>query len=218
MAVVHALVADDHPMCRQAEALALTAALDDCRVAEASTLADAMAKADGADLILLDLGMPDGNSMAGLLAIAGAAPRARVLVVTGNEAPGLGALVRAAGGCGLVSKSAPLTNLVGAIHAVIHGESWFPERASGDPGAHPGDAAMMNSVTARMATLSVAERRILGAMCDGSLNKQIAFRFGLSEITVKQHVKAVLRKLQAVNRTQAAMMMQFHGGAEALPL
>ncbi|MFX8930141.1 hypothetical protein ABTN05_20910, partial [Acinetobacter baumannii] len=78
---------------RQAEALALTAALDDCRVAEASTLADAMAKADGADLILLDLGMPDGNSMAGLLAIAGAAPRARVLVVTGNEAPGLGALV-----------------------------------------------------------------------------------------------------------------------------
>ena len=61
----------------------------------------------------------------------------------------------------------------------------------------------------RLETLTAAERRVLGAICDGSLNKQVAHRLDLSEITVKQHVKAILRKLQVANRTQAAILMQF---------
>jgi len=208
---VRALVADDHPMCRQAESSALLAALDGCGIDEAATLADAVDLSHTADIVLLDLGMPDGSGLAGLLAIVGAAPKARVLVVTANEAPGLGALVRAAGANGLVLKSAPMTTLVGAIRAVLDGEDWFPDSED------RATSAALAGVGARMATLSAAERRVLGAMCDGSLNKQIAHRFGLSEITVKQHVKAVLRKLDVINRTQAAMLMQFFEQSAKLP-
>jgi DNA-binding NarL/FixJ family response regulator len=214
MELLRALVADDHPMCRQAEALALHAALDDqngdgCRVDEAATFADAIDLAENTDIILLDLGMPDGRGLAGLLAIVGAAPKARVIVVTGNEAPGLADLIRAAGGCGLVLKSAPMTMLVGAIHAVIDGQCWFPDVPDADHA--------LAAISARMATLSAAERRVLGALCDGSLNKQIASRFGLSEITIKQHVKAVLRKLNVLNRTQAAMLVQYFDRSAQLP-
>ncbi len=214
MVAVRALVADDHPMCRHAEASAMRAAFEGCLVDEAATLADALDLAHGADVILLDLGLPDGHGMAGLLAIVAAAPRAHVIVVTGNETPGLDALVKAAGGKGLVLKSAPLTMLVGAVKAVLGGGCWFQ---ANDPADHAGGMSLAG-VSARMATLSVAERRVLGAMCDGSLNKQIAFRFGLSEITVKQHVKAVLRKLNVLNRTQAAMLMQFFDQSGQLPV
>jgi DNA-binding NarL/FixJ family response regulator len=183
-------------------------------VNEAATLVDALDLANDADVILLDLGLPDGHGVAGLLAIVAAAPRAHVIVVTGNEAPGLDALIKAAGGKGLVLKSAPLTMLVGAINAVLGGDFWFLED---DPANHATGKSLAG-VSARMATLSVAERKVLGAMCDGSLNKQIAFRFGLSEITVKQHVKAVLRKLNVLNRTQAATLMQFFDHAGHLPI
>jgi DNA-binding NarL/FixJ family response regulator len=211
MAVVRALVADDHPMCRQAETAALRATLDGCHIDEAATLADALGLANATDLVLLDLGLPDGHGVAGLLAIVAAAPHARVIVVTGNEAPGLHALIRAAGGSGLVLKSAPITTLITAIQTVSDGSSWFCECDDANPGS-------LAAVSARMATLSVAERRVLGAMCDGSLNKQIAHRFGLSEITVKQHVKAVLRKLEVLNRTQAAMLMQYFDQSGRLPV
>lgn len=206
MGALRALVVDDHPMCRQAETYALLTALKGCSIIEAANLADAIGMAENANIILLDLGMPDGHGIAGLLQIISAAPKARVIVVTGNEALGLGELVRAAGGRGLVPKSAPMTVLVGAIIAVIGGECWFPEADLHDETI----SGSLMAVSSRMATLSFAERRVLGAMCDGSLNKQIAFRFGLSEITIKQHVKAVLRKLNVVNRTQAAILMQFH--------
>lgn len=213
MAGVQALVADDHPMCRSAEAAALRAALPGCHIDEVATLADALRLAPRADVVLLDLGLPDGHGVAGLLAMVTAAPATPVIVVTGNEAMGLGALIEAAGGKGLVPKSAPLTTLAGAIEAVLGGACWFPGDATADA---PGSPSLAG-VSARMATLSVAERRVLAALCDGSLNKQIAFRYGLSEITVKQHVKAVLRKLNVLNRTQAATLMQFFDQSNHLP-
>lgn len=214
MGMLRALVADDHPMCRQAESSVLRAVINDCLVTEVSTVADTVDRAEETDIILLDLGLPDGQGIAGLLAVVGAAPHARVIVVTGNEAPGLDAMVRAAGGSGLVLKSAPMTVLVCAIEAVLNGRQWFPDP---EPLVNEDDQALTN-VSARIASLSVAERRVLGAMCDGSLNKQIAFRFGLSEVTVKQHVKAVLRKLNVLNRTQAAVLMQFQSQNGQIPL
>jgi len=175
----------------------------DAHIVEAGTIGDAVLAAPGVNLVLLDLGMPDRRGLAALFALREVSGDAPVLVVTGNEATGLSARIRAAGAVGLVSKTAPLSQLCEAIRCVRGGDSWFPQLEQG--AATP----VTTAFASRLESLSLAERRILAAMSDGSLNKQIAYRLGLSEITVKQHVKAVLRKLKVLNRTQAAILMQF---------
>lgn len=211
MSEVRVLIGDDHPLCRFANRATVLATWPDALINEAGSFCEVIEvltseNAAGFDLVLLDLGMPDRPGLAGLLAVASAAPGTSVLVVSGNEAPDLARDVRAAGAIGLVSKSAPISDLLAAMQSVRAGQPWFDEAK---PNAIIEDA---NSRSARLSSLTRAERRVLAAICDGSLNKQIAYRLDLSEITIKQHVKAILRKLQVANRTQAALLMQFTQG------
>ena len=214
MTGIRILVGDDHPICRQATRAAASTVHPDAAISEAGTFRETIATLEraergGTDLILLDLGMPDLRGLAGLIAVANSAPKVPILVVTGNESPGLSADVRAAGARGFISKSAPIEDLLEAIRAVSSGRSWFPETVDEPAAARSHNQGTSPSVADRLETLTAAERRVLGAICDGSLNKQVAHRLDLSEITVKQHVKAILRKLQVANRTQAAILMQF---------
>lgn len=204
---------DDHPLCRQATRAAAATVHPDATICEAGTFRETIATLEddqgGIGLVLLDLGMPDLRGLAGLIAVANTAPKVPILVVSGNEAPGVCADVRAAGARGFVSKSAPIEDLLEAIRAVSAGRTWFPKGMEDALAPSSQSQGAPASVAARLETLTAAERRVLGAICDGSLNKQVAHRLDLSEITVKQHVKAILRKLQVANRTQAAILMQF---------
>ena len=91
--------------------------------------------------------------------------------------------------------------MVEAMRAVIAGGTWFSFAI--DEAALPADSDF-----ARLSSLTGAQSRVLNAMESGRLNKQIAFDLGLSEITVKAHVKAILKKLAVPNRTQAILMQQ----------
>lgn len=213
MTGIRILVGDDHPLCRQATRAAAATVHPDAAVSEAGTFQETIAVLERPDrgqidLVLLDLGMPDLRGLAGLIAVSTSAPKVPILVVSGNEAPGLWATVRAAGARGFVSKSAPIEDLLDAIRAVSAGRSWWPAELEAPATTHQNGNGN-STVADRLETLTAAERRVLGAICDGSLNKQVAHRLDLSEITVKQHVKAILRKLQVANRTQAAILMQF---------
>jgi DNA-binding NarL/FixJ family response regulator len=200
-----ALVADDHPLCREAAKLALVAAGFDPDVHEAATLAEAVAVSTAMDLVILDLGLPDSKGIASLIDVKRAQPRAAILVVSGSEAADVEARVAASGAAGFVSKAAPFTDIVAAIQVIQGGERAFNSTVL----AIAADAA--REPERRLKSLTAAESRVLRAMAGGGLNKQIAHDLGLSEITVKQHVKAILRKLDVINRTQAVLKLHAAG-------
>lgn len=171
-------------------------------VAQAATLAEVLGDPLPAGLVILDLGLADSRGIASLIEVARARPSTPILVVSGDERPDIEARAAANGAAGYVPKAAPLADLAAAIRTVLSGGTHFT------PGL---EIEAPDSADARLASLSPAEARVLRAMRDGGLNKQIAFELGLSEITVKQHVKAILRKLGVVNRTQAVLLLHDAG-------
>lgn len=196
--IQRAIVADDHPMCREAARIALSLVAPEAEIVEASTLEEILADPAAADLVVLDLGLPDSRGIASLIDVARARPATPILIVSGAESADVEARVAANGGAGFVSKAAPIETLIEAIRTVAGGDPYF----SAD--LKQGEA---EGLEARLALLTPAEARVLRAMRSGDLNKQIAYELNLSEITVKQHVKAILRKLRVVNRTQAVLLL-----------
>jgi DNA-binding NarL/FixJ family response regulator len=196
--VQRALIADDHPMCREAARMALTFVAPDVEIVQAASLAEVLGDEGHADLVILDLGLPDSRGIASLVDVARARPTTPILIVSGAESPDVEARVAANGAAGFVSKAAPIEALVEAIRTVAEGGTSFSSDLQ---------HAETEGLEARLALLTPAEARVLRAMRGGDLNKQIAYELNLSEITIKQHVKAILRKLQVVNRTQAILLL-----------
>lgn len=181
--------------------MAVLAVAPDALIETAQTLGEARLRAADADLVTLDLALPDNSGALGLPAILADFPHARMLVITGASHPQIEQQVAAAGAHGFLPKSAAISDMIDAIRAVVSGATWFSADAVTATLANVPDFA-------RLARLTPAQNRILHAMMDGKLNKQIAFDLGLSEITVKSHVKAILRKLGVPNRTQAILMLR----------
>lgn len=196
-----AIVVDDHPMCRQATTMALGVAAPDLTVVEAASLAEASEHAEGATLMTLDLALPDNRSVLGIPALLERFPHLRMLVISGALNPDIEQQVAASGAHGYLSKATPISTMVEAMRAVIAGRAWFSFPVADTAVAADSDFGRLSSLTA-------AQSRVLHAMESGRLNKQIAFDLGLSEITVKAHVKAILKKLAVPNRTQAILMLQ----------
>ena len=196
-----AIVVDDHPMCRQATAMALSVAAPDMTVVEAASLAEAGERAAEATLMTLDLALPDNRSVLGVPALLDRFPHLRLLVISGALNPDIEQQVAATGAHGYLSKATAISVMVEAMRAVIAGQPWFSFPVA--------DAVMpTDSDFSRLSSLTNAQSRVLHAMESGRLNKQIAFDLALSEITVKAHVKAILKKLAVPNRTQAILMLQ----------
>ncbi|HEV7288851.1 response regulator transcription factor [Sphingomonas sp.] len=189
------LIVDDHPICRTAAELIVRASYPDAHITIAGCLREALGLADHPDVILLDLLLPDSSGVATVTAVTKAFPLAKVIVITAAGADETDKL-ETRNVFGPIAKSAPMSTLARAIH-----------RAIADTSQNGGsDILLLESIDERVATLTNAERKILEAMSSGHQNKQIAFAVGLSEATVKQHIKAILRKLGASNRTQAILM------------
>ena len=193
-----AVVVDDHPMCRHTTRFALEAAHPGMLVREAGTFAEAKEQAGTATLMTLDLSLPDSHGPLGIADMLQRHAALRLLVISGSVNPEVEQNVAAIGAHGFLSKAAPISEMIDALRAGGAGRQWFSSAFE-----HRADSEF-----ARLHSLTGAQRRILEAMAGGRLNKQIAHDVGLSEITVKAHVKAVLRKLAVPNRTQAILMLQ----------
>lgn len=194
-----AIIVDDHPMCRAAAGMALAAVDASLDVTEAASIAEARLRAHGATLMTLDLGLPDSRGVLGLAELRGAFPDVPILVISGAANPATEREVARLGATGFLSKAAPLATMVEAMRALLGGGGWF----SADL-----DRSADNDDFTRLAGLTPGQRRVLDAMEGGRLNKQIAYDLGLSEITVKAHIKAILKKLGVANRTQAVLVLQ----------
>lgn len=200
------LIADDHPLVRQALSQAIESELHEASFREASTLDETLAildtDADDVDLLLLDLNMPGMQGFSGLFYIRSAYPQVPVVMISANESP---AVIRHAidyGAAGFIPKSAPINTIREAIRALLRGEQWAPEFDS--PNAPAGDANLATQIN----SLTRQQLRVLMLLTEGKLNKQIAYDLDITEATVKAHVSAILQKLDVSSRTQAVIRAQ----------
>jgi DNA-binding NarL/FixJ family response regulator len=203
--MIRVLIADDHPLYRNALQTALSACVDAVEVVEAEDLAQTLALLAGdapPDLLLLDLHMPGSNGLTGLAGIRCEHPGVAVVVVSANEDP---AVIRRAldhGAAGFIPKSADLHMLSEAVTAVLDCRTWVPPHLSRSVEAQPDDD---RDLAERIARLTPQQFRVLELVADGQLNKQIADRLGIQERTVKAHMSEIFAKLDVRNRTQAGV-------------
>jgi len=191
------LIADDHPLFRQALKLAVGRAAPDAVILEAGQLGEAIEAARGAarlDLILLDLRMPGSEGFAGVALLHAERPDTPIVVISSADAAEAAPRARAYGAVGFVSKTADLATLENAVARALAGDRDAPVAAL------PAD-----DISNRVASLTPTELKVLLGVLAGRLNKQIAFDLGVSEATVKGHMTAILRKLGVQNRTQAVL-------------
>jgi DNA-binding NarL/FixJ family response regulator len=200
------VIADDHPMVRDALASALRGAFPDAVLAFAGSFGETQAAlnaATEADLLILDLDMPGMHGLAGLAALRSAYPAVPVAIVSATTNPAAMRQAIEMGAVGFIPKLSPAERFLEVIRAVLGGAVWLPPEAS-DPALAPQD----RDVAARIARLTPQQHRVLWLMAEGKANKVIAFEMQISEPTVKAHVTEILRKLGASSRTQAVIAAQ----------
>jgi DNA-binding NarL/FixJ family response regulator len=198
------LIADDHPLFRAALALAIRELSPDTRIVEASSFASleaAIAANPDVELVLLDLTMPGAMGFSSLVYLRGERPEVPVVVVSANDHPRTVRRAQQFGAAGFISKSAPMSEMHQAIGTVMEGGEWFPAPKAGKSEA---DARL----AAQLAQLTPQQLRVLMYVAEGLLNKQIAYKLGAAENTVKVHVTAILRKLECHGRTQLAVLVK----------
>lgn len=197
------LVADDHPLFRDALKIAIRRVSPDARILEAGDVAGALQHI-GADptihLILLDLMMADSNGFSGLASVRAARPDATIIVVTAADATQAAARAKEFGANGFLNKAADLSAIEDVVARALGGENDL------DGFDISGEIAPdLDAMAARIAALTPAQLKVLLALLNGRLNKQIAYDMSISEATVKAHMTAVFRKLNVRNRTQAVL-------------
>jgi DNA-binding NarL/FixJ family response regulator len=205
------IIVDDHPLFRGALSQALGDAFAKAEVLEAGSLdelTDQLANAGEVDLILLDLAMPGVHGVSGLLYLRAQHPEIPVAVVSASDDPSTIRQCLDCGASGFIPKSQPVDRIRDAIRKILEGEVWLP--ADVDLASIPtGETAELVS---RMSTLTPQQVRVLMMLGEGLLNKQIAFKLGVSEATIKAHVSAILQKLGVDSRTQAVIAISKIGG------
>lgn len=199
------LIADDHPLFRDALQRAVLGALPQAKVHSADSVHSLLALVEqypDADLLLLDLHMPGARGYSALAHIRGQYPGLPIIVVSGHEEAQVARRALAHGAAAYIPKSTSGEEIVGAIRAVLDGDVWLPQPLrGGDTQLKPDEA----DVAARIAALTPQQFRVLTMIAEGLLNKQIAYDLGVSEATVKAHMTAIMRKLGVNNRTQVAL-------------
>ncbi len=211
MAAYEIIIADDHPLFRSALQQALTLGLsDNVHLVEAASIAELETLLEqGAewDLVLLDLNMPGAYGFSGLALLRGQYPQLPVVMISAQEDASVVARAREFGASGFIPKSSSLEAIQEAVRAVRDGDVWWPSNI--EDASHV--SAEAKAASAGLASLTPQQFRVLTMVCDGLLNKQIAYELSVSEATIKAHVTAIFRKLGVRTRTQAALLLQQMG-------
>lgn len=201
------IVADDHPLFREALKAAVSRLDRDVEFVEADSVAAMLAVAEanpGADLLLLDLNMPGAHGFNALAHVRGTRPELPVVIVSADDDPQTIAAALRFGAQGFIPKSTEAGQIGRAIETVLAGEIYTPPGYRA-PRAPPASSTEELEIARRIAQLTPQQFRVLGMLCAGMLNKQIAYDLDVSAATVKAHVTAILRKLGVTTRTQAVL-------------
>jgi DNA-binding NarL/FixJ family response regulator len=205
MGVCRLVIADDHPLFRDALRLTIAQVLPAAEIAEADSFDSLRARLEDwpeTDLVLLDLNMPGMLGFSGLLYLRAQYSAVPVAIISANEAPRTVRRALDLGAVGYIPKSAQAAEIRAALTALLAGEAWLPSALGLGAGAAHADAELAG----RLARLTPQQVRVLMMLSEGAPNKQIAHALGVTDATVKAHVSAILQKLDVDNRTQAVVL------------
>ena len=191
---IRILSVDDHPLLREGIAMLIENQLDMVLVAQAATGREAIEqfRQHRPDVTLMDLRLPDISGIDALIAIRSESPNACVVMLTTFEGDVEIQRALEAGARAYLLKTAPAKELVEVIRQTHAGKKHIPTEVAAQLVEHMGDEAL----TAR-------EVEVLKSLAEGNRNKDIGERLFISEETVKVHIKHIMEKLGANDRTQA---------------
>lgn len=206
MSTRRVIVADDHPLFREALGLALARALGAVDIIQAGNM-DELQQVSGAesnaDLVLLDLHMPGVQGFSALVYLRAHHPELPVCVISANNNPRIIRRAMDHGAAAFIHKSASVEQIREALNTVLAGDIW---QASEEVQAEARQDEF--EIAERIGDLTPQQFRVLMMLADGLLNKQIAYELGISEATIKAHMTAIFRKLEVSNRTQAVLLVK----------
>src|SRR3981189_2391856 len=203
-ASTHLVIADDHPLFRDALRQAVASVVTSAVIDEAGSFDEltALLEQDSdVDLVLLDLTTPRISGCARLIYLRAQYPAIPVVIVSASDDAGTIRRSLDFGASGFIPKRFGVEALRGAIMKGMEGHVWGPP----DTCLPPADDPDMSRLRDRLVTLTPQQVRVLMMLSEGLLNKQIAYELGVSEATVKAHVSAILQKLGVESRTQAVI-------------
>lgn len=202
------LIADDHPLFRDALKGALAGNYPDTQIVESDSLQTTLQALDDnsdIDLVLLDLHMPGCENFYGLIRVSEDYPKVPVAVVSATDNVQVIAQVMSFGAKGFMPKSTPSADMAEAIKSILQGQIWLPEGLKAQIEQVSEEDV---SVAQKIAELTPKQFQVLRLLQHGLLNKQIAYDLNVTEATVKAHISAIFRKLEVNTRTQAVLLIE----------
>jgi len=200
------LIADDHPLYREALISALQPLFENVDIIQSDSLDStltALQQNSDFDLVLLDLNMPNCDNFYGLIRVSQDFPQVPVAVVSASDSVDVVTKVMNLGAKGFIPKATATHIIAGALKQIMDGNNWSPE---GMQTSIENNLPVIN-IAKLVGELTPKQFEVLKLLQSGLLNKQIAFNLNITEATVKAHISAIFRKLNVNTRTQAVLLL-----------